>query len=336
MSIHVDMYSRKKRRENYSCQSFESYMYAHAPLSRSRREGRERVGLRLQPGMMRSLAAACTFSTAAAAARPSAIPQLLRLKLPGSLAEWEDAGFARSADSEDVALAIGGIDIGVGGGKIASWGWRDGPLSREHRNDDRAPPSYFSELQADGFTELLVDGIPTSIDDLGAVEHAEYQSSRADVAMPHPNGATSLYSVCVTTPDMDASLAAFEAAGLKLRRLRKPKDPSSELSKGLSMAFFTLGAPPDRDVVLELIGVPSGADSGTTSTLPGGFPLASHAAIAGLVVRVPSLAPLPELLGKDRLGEERDAVQGKGLRIVALKHEAVGLPLPLAFISNGT
>jgi hypothetical protein len=35
----------------------------------------------------------------------------------------------------------------------------------------------------------------------------------------------------------------------------------------------------------------------------------------------------------DALGKERPAAQGRGRTIATLKHAAVGLPLPLAFIT---
>jgi len=255
------------------------------------------------------------------------MPQLLRLALPGALSAWEAAGFARNNDPDDIAFQIGGVAIGVPGGADASWGWRDGPQSRE--GVDR-PPSHWAELGAAGFTEVDVQGIATSIDNMNAAEHTEYVEEREAVAMPHPNGALSLYSVCVTTPDLDSTIAAFEAAGLDLRRVRKPHEPGSSVSKGLQMAFFKFGTPPHRDVILELI-APGG---GAGAPLPGGFPLKPDGAcIAGLVVRVAALAPVAELLGPELLGRERDAVQGKGMRIATLNHAKCGLPLPLAFMS---
>ena len=67
-----------------------------------------------------------------------------------------------------------------------------------------------------------------------------------------------------------------------------------------------------------------------------GFPSGDQAVIAGLVVEVPSIQPLAALLGPSVLGEERAAAQGGGRRIAPLRHEAAGLPLPLAFITPST
>ena len=96
------------------------------------------------------------------------------------------------------------------------------------------------------------------------------------------------------------------------------------------MAFFKFGAGgDDRDVVLELI---SPAEPGGSI---GAFAVGEQPAIAGMVVGVPAggLAPLAELLG-DKLGEARPAVQGRGRMIAPLRHEAIGLPLPLAFMTE--
>ena len=136
----------------------------------------------------------------------------------------------------------------------------------------------------------------------------------------------------------DYSLALDMLFDLDLRRVRKASDPASPLSRGLSMAFFKFGAPPGRDVILELVG-PGTSDAPVGATVAAeraGFPVSEHASIAGMVVEVPSIAPLASLLGSDLIGEERDAAQGGGRRIAPLKHKAAGLPLPLAFITPST
>ena len=53
---------------------------------------------------------------------------------------------------------------------------------------------------------------------LGQQPHALEQ--RAADARPHPNGAAGIYSLVGTTPDLHATVDAFGAAGLELRRLR--------------------------------------------------------------------------------------------------------------------
>ena len=270
------------------------------------------------------------------AARKPTFPQLLRLKLPGALSAWEAAGFARNGDADDYALSIGGVDVGIGSSGPSSWGWRDGPRTRGGSLEPT--PAFWEDVIANHFTELAVGGVQTSIDDLDTEEHEEAMEARASVATPHPNGALGIYSVCVTTPNFDATIETLQEAGLDLRRVRKASDPASPLSRGLSMAFFKFGAPPGRDVILELVG-PGTSDAPVGATVAAeraGFPVSEHASIAGMVVEVPSIAPLASLLGSDLIGEERDAAQGGGRRIAPLKHKAAGLPLPLAFITPST
>lgn len=274
------------------------------------------------------------FTTAAA--RKPTFPQLLRLKLPGALSAWETAGFVRNGDADDYALSIGGVDVGIGDSLVSSsWGWRDGPLTRQRL--DKTPRCWdgFLKDALETSTEVEICGVRTAIDDIDAAEHEELLDFRASVSTAHPNGAVGIYSVCVTTPDFDGTLRAFEESGLELRRVRKIEDPASPLSRGLSMAFFKFGAPPGRDVILELVG-PGASESAVAATVAterAGFPVSEHATIAGMVVEVPSIAPLASLLGPTLLSDERPAAQGGGRRIATFKHKLAGLPLPLAFIT---
>ena len=281
---------------------------------------------------------------ATAAGREPTFPALLRLSLPGSLAAWEAAGFARNGDDDDMALSIGGVDLGVGGGdavRLPSWGWRDGPRTRRVASSTDHPLCW-GGMESDHFTEVNVAGVATSIDDLDDTEHAELQALRANVAVSHPNGALGLYSLCVTTPDFEGTISALQQSGLALRRVRRPDDAAWPISCGLPVAFFKFGAPPGRDVILELVG--PGTSGGAAKAMEHmGLSMGEHALIAGLVVEVPSIAPISDSispiassLGLQLLGAERDAAQGHGRRIAPLKHKAVGLPLPLAFITPST
>ena len=191
--------------------------------------------------------AALALGSRALAARPlcakaqpvpaAPFPQLLRVALPGALEAWEAAGFSRSDDPEDLALSIGGVDVGIHCQGAPTWGWRDGPASRAEFHVDDWVPAW-DGLAADGWTELSVgaiggvSGIATSIDDLSAAEHGALVEERAGTAVEHANGATGLYSIAILTPDLQATIGAFEAAGLSMRRLRKPDDAASPLSKG--------------------------------------------------------------------------------------------------------
>lgn len=252
------------------------------------------------------------------------MPRLLQLNLPGAPSAWEAAGFALDTTTSDGAGAA--FHIGT---------------VRVQCDSAHLPASWLFA----GITTTDIDGIATTRsddDDTGLM-----QSSI------HPNGALGLYSVCLTTPDIDSTIAALQRAGFDLRRVRKPSDPASSLSKGLQMAFFKCGVPENgRDVILEVIAPPVGSSTGRPVQMPGGFAVpSSGAAIAGMVVSVPREGGLEAVRaalssrggggggaqGADAaalLSKERNAVQGKGMRIAALKHEAVGLPLPLAFITS--
>eukprot|EP00966_Prymnesium_polylepis_P023915 550699-Prymnesium_polylepis.1 len=206
-------------------------------------------------------------------------PQLLRIKLPGELTAWTAAGFARNRDSDDMALGVGGVDIGVGAaGSVPSWGWRDGPDVRDGSKDG---PKAVWDAMDDGWCELDVDGVSTAVDNISDADYDELQQQRAALAMPHPNGATSIYSLTVTTPDLHRTIGAFERSGLELRRLSDP----SPFSSSLAMAFFKLGMPGAEQVLLELV---APREPGTAVSLPGLPPLEASrdapAAIAGMVV----------------------------------------------------
>ena len=271
---------------------------------------------------------------AAAAANRATLPQLLRLSLPGSLAAWEAAGFARNGDADDYSLSIGGVNVGVCSSR-SSWGWRDGPRTRGWPGSpNEAEPPHWAGLKGEGFTESVIDGVHTAIDDLDDMEYEEHIASLASAATAHPNGAVGIYSVCVTTPHFDATIQAFTTAGLDLRRLRGDNDPASPLSRGLSMAFFKFGTP-GRNVILELIG-PGKSEMATEASVTAervGFAVGDESTIAGMVVEVPSIAPLATVIGASHITKERAAAQGHGRRIATLKHEAIGLPLPIAFIT---
>jgi len=282
------------------------------------------------------------LSTAAAAGRLPTVPRLLQINLPGAPSAWRAAGFA--IEEDDTTFQVGTIQFKVDS-RSSSWLLGDGPRTRKGIPPPPSPvPAHWFGLQADGLADIDIDGIETSITD---AEAANLFSSEA--SQDHPNGALGLYSVCVTTPDLDTTVAALQGAGLDLRRVRKAGDPASSLSKGLQMAFFKFGVLKEeggqsvrgRDVVLEIIApsLGSSADGGPPPAMPGGFAVGSCAAIAGLVVRVPREGGLEAVRaalgpqGTTLLSEERDAVQGKGMRIAALRHEACGLTLPIAFLT---
>jgi hypothetical protein len=137
-----------------------------------------------------------------------------------------------------------------------------------------------------------LDGLPTELSRRGPAEPDR-----------HPNGALQIDHVVATTPDLERTIAALEAAGVRLRRVR----PVGETRQ----AFFRLG-----EVILELVGGPG---------------VEGPPRFWGIVFVVEDLDRCAALLGQ-RLGEPHDAVQ-PGRRIASVRREA-GLPLPVAFITG--
>lgn len=147
----------------------------------------------------------------------------------------------------------------------------------------------------------------TGVDD-GVVDGLLTLGADADPArdpIDHPNTATAIDHLVVASPDLDRTTEALTTIGVDLRRVRD--------AGRMEQRFFRIGA-----VVLELIGRP-----GATGPGPATF--------WGLALTVADIDATAALLG-DRLGPVTDAVQ-PGRRIATLRHEAVGVPVPVAFLS---
>jgi hypothetical protein len=151
-------------------------------------------------------------------------------------------------------------------------------------------------------TEL--DGLPTTL---------SQRPLRAD-APTHANGVVAIDHVVAVSPAFERSVAALEAAGLDLRRVREEPTPAGAPRQ----AFFRLG----REI-LELIEEPAevAARSGGQDR-PVRF--------WGLALLVEDLDRTAELLAP-HLSEIRAAVQ-PGRRIATVRRSA-GLTVPLALMS---
>lgn len=130
-------------------------------------------------------------------------------------------------------------------------------------------------------------------------------------APPHPNGVVGIDHLVAFTPDLERTVAAAQAVGLDLRRVRDEPAPAGSPRQ----AFFRLG-----ELILEIAQAPPG------SPLAGDAP----ARFYGLAFVVEDLEATVARMG-DRVGEPRDAVQ-PGRRIATLRKEA-GLGLPVALMS---
>ena len=189
---------------------------------------------------------------------------------------WAEAGFRVEGDT----CRVGAIDVRLAGreaGKgLVGWALR-------------------------GVRSTDLDGLPTD----------EAADSPGDPAAAHPNGVVRIDHVVAFTPDRARTVAALEAAGLDLRRLRDEPTPAG----GGFQAFFRLG-----EAILEVIEAPEGSP----------VPPEAPARLWGLAFLVDSLEQTKALLG-DRLGDPRDAVQ-PGRRIATLRRDA-GLSFGCAFMS---
>ncbi len=124
----------------------------------------------------------------------------------------------------------------------------------------------------------------------------------------HPNGVLGLDHVVIATPDLARTIAAFEAAGIGLRRIR---DTGTE-ERPSRQAFFRLG-----QTIAEVVGHPERARPGP-------------ARFYGLAFTVGDLAETARHLG-DRLRPSKRAVQ-VGRQIATLDW-AAGSSIPIAFMS---
>jgi len=156
-----------------------------------------------------------------------------------------------------------------------------------------------------GVTGWSVEGIDRPVDGLPTIDLQPPEPVEA--AALHPNGATAIDHVVVTTPDLDRTVAALEATGLEARRTRD--------AGRIRQVFFRLGEP-----VLEVVGPPEPSGDGP-------------ARFFGLALTVADLDATAAALG-DALGEVKDAVQ-TGRRIATLRRSA-GCTTALAFLSPMT
>jgi catechol 2,3-dioxygenase-like lactoylglutathione lyase family enzyme len=190
---------------------------------------------------------------------------------------WRDCGFAVEGDT----CVVGEVRIRLAPGEgrgLSGWSLR-------------------------GLDSTELDGLSTT------------RSERAlpEAAPAHPNGIVALDHVVAISSDLDRTVAAFEAAGLDLRRIREEPTPAGAPRQ----AFFRLG-----EAILEVIQEPPEATAEAGGDRPAFF--------WGLAFVAPDLDTTVAFLG-ERAGEARDAVQ-PGRRIATLRRSA-GLSLPVALMT---
>jgi hypothetical protein len=146
-----------------------------------------------------------------------------------------------------------------------------------------------------------LDGLPTTI---------ATQAPPPPAPAEHPNGAVGVDHVVVTTPDLDRTIAAIEAAGPRLRRIRD----TQLAGRPARQAFFRFGP-----TVLEVVG----------GVAPGGD---GPATWFGLTIDVDDLDRTAAVLG-DGLGTIKAAVQ-PGRRIATFRQRQLGLSVAVAAMDH--
>ncbi len=189
-------------------------------------------------------------------------PALAALEIADPPEHWRTLGFTVEDESR---IHLGGVELRLGGRGQGITAW--------------------AVTGADGLALVPTTSLPEAI--------------RSD---QHPNGATGIDHVVITTPDFDATAHALEEVGLPFRRVRQA---TPERRQG----FRRLGA-----VIMEVVEA-----AGT----PG-------PAFWGLTVIVADFERLREHAGA-HLGELRPAVQ-PGRQIATLSR-AAGLSTRLAFMT---
>lgn len=161
-----------------------------------------------------------------------------------------------------------------------------------------------------GIASRQLDGLPTE-----RTEGAALPIAVGDPP-PHSNGVTALDHVVAITPALDRTVAALQAAGLDLRRIREEPTPAGAPRQ----AFFRLG-----DAILEVVQAPEEAIK--RSGGPDG-----PAFFWGLAFKVADLDATVACLGEERCSPARVAVQ-PGRRIATLRR-AAGLSVPVALMAQ--
>ena len=156
-----------------------------------------------------------------------------------------------------------------------------------------------------GVDAVSIDGLTTE-----PARPRPEEGDDADTGAAHPNGSATVDHVVAASPDLPRTIEAFTRIGMETRRIRD----TDQYGAPMRQVFFRLGRP-----VLELIGPPE----------PSGDRPASF---WGLALTVGDLDATKDLLG-DRLGDPKTAVQ-PGRRIATLRHETLGITVPVAFMTS--
>jgi hypothetical protein len=210
--------------------------------------------------------------------RSGVAPTLDELAVTDSPGAWRDCGFAVDGNACIVDDTRIRLDANGGEKGLAGWALRD-----------------IESTELDGLATTRSDRPPP------------------DRVVVHPNGITALDHVVAISSALDRTVAALQAAGFDLRRIRDEPTPAGAPRQ----AFFRLGSP-----ILEVVQAPDEAIERTGGDRPAFF--------WGLAFVAPDLEATVASLG-DRVSEIRAAIQ-PGRRIATLRRSA-GLAVPIALIT---
>jgi len=244
-------------------------------------------------------------------------PVIREIEVVDHAAAWRDAGFTVG---DDGTVAIGRTVVRLVPPDDRGDADDGGPETGTGTRDRRPGIAGWTLAGLTGAAGDL-DGLPTVAADLP--DDADDGPDDGDGSPPargvHPNGVTHIDHVVVTTPDINRTTAALEAAGIVHRRTREAGTGADGVAR--LQRFSRLG-----ETILELVGpaVPAAATGAAKGVRP------RPARFWGLAYVATDLDALARLLG-DRLSPPSEAVQ-PGRRIASLRREA-GAAVPMAFLT---
>jgi hypothetical protein len=158
-------------------------------------------------------------------------------------------------------------------------------------------------VDADGAVRAGHLRLQTGVGELGISGWTLAAASDTEPA-EHPNTTQLLDHLVVFTDDPDRTTRSYGDLGLAARRVR-------DVGNGTTQTFFRAG-----EVIIELVGP---------------IPDVAGERFWGLAFTVADIDACVQLFG-DAIGAVKDAVQ-PGRKIATLRHKAVGLTVPIAFMS---
>jgi len=222
---------------------------------------------------------------------------IAELTIADEPATWAALGFAVDRD----ACRIGAVPIRLAG---------------------RAAGRGIVSWTLSGAASDELDGLPTDHETAARAEAPPVAPPSGDTPGPtgtvppaHPNGIAGFDHLVAISPALERTIAALQAAGLDLRRIREEPTPAGAPRQ----AFFRLGA-----AILEVVQAPDEAIE--RSGGPDG-----PAFFWGLALTAPDLDATVACLD-DHVSEIRPAIQ-PGRRIATLRRSA-GLAVPVALMSE--